>query len=207
MAYNSDHGVNLGVLKNSLTRAKTEWLAAISKSGHAQYKKVDAVPEPDAAQENVLYLVKNTGTNHYDIYAKIDGAMELLDDTTVDLSNYVQKDGDKVLSDNNYTDAEKSKLAGIAEGANNYVHPSHTAQSEGFYKVTVDNQGHVTAVTAVTKEDITGLGIPGQDTTYQKATAEADGLMSKEHFAKLEGMVVATDGEVTEMLNEVFPTA
>ena len=31
--------------------------------------------------------------------------------------------------------------------------------------------------------------------------------MSKEHFAKLEGMVVATDGEVTEMLNEVFPTA
>ena len=71
----------------------------------------------------------------------------------------------------------------------------------------MDNQGHVTAVTAVTKEDITGLGIPGQDTTYQKATAEADGLMSKEHFAKLEGMVVATDGEVTEMLNEVFPTA
>ena len=51
MAYNSEHGVNLGVLKNSLTRAKTEWLAAISKSGHAQYKKVDAVPEPDAAQE------------------------------------------------------------------------------------------------------------------------------------------------------------
>ena len=29
----------------------------------------------------------------------------------------------------------------------------------------------MTAVTAVTKEDITGLGIPGQDTTYQKATA------------------------------------
>ena len=39
MAYNADHGVNLGVLKNSLTRAKTEWLAAISKSGHGQYKK------------------------------------------------------------------------------------------------------------------------------------------------------------------------
>lgn len=92
MAYNADHGVNLGVLKNSLTRAKTEWLAAISKSGHAQYKKVDAVPEPDAAQENVLYLVKNTGTNHYDIYAKIDGAMELLDDTTVSLDDYVTEE-------------------------------------------------------------------------------------------------------------------
>ena len=206
---------------------------AIAASGHASFQKVDAVPEAESAQTNILYLVMNDETSHYDIYAKVDNEMVLLDDTTVDLSNYVQKDGDKVLSDNNYTDAEKSKLAGIAEGANNYVHPSHTAQSEGFYKVTVDNQGHVTAVTAVTKEDITGLGIPGQDTTYQKATAEADGLMSKEHFAKVEGVAagatkveasttpgnikingsetpvvtIATDGEVAEMLAEVFPTA
>ena len=105
MAYNADHGVNLGVLKNSLTRAKTEWLAAISKSGHAQYKKVDAVPEPDAAQENVLYLVKNTGTNHYDIYAKIDGAMELLDDTTVSLDDYVTEE------------ALAEALAGVGGGA------------------------------------------------------------------------------------------
>jgi len=207
MAYNSEHGVNLGVLKNSLTRAKTEWLAAISKSRHAQYKKVDAVPEPDAAQTNVLYLVMNSKTKHYDIYAKVENEVLLLDDTTVDLSNYVQKDGDKVLSDNNYTDAEKSKLAGIAEGANNYVHPSHTAQSEGFYKVTVDNQGHVTDVTAVTKEDITGLGIPAQDTTYSDVTAGgASGLMSGADKQKLDGMQIATDGEVTEMLNEVFPT-
>lgn len=35
----------------------------------------------------------------------------------VDLSNYVEKDGDKVLSDENYTVEEKTKLAGIAEGA------------------------------------------------------------------------------------------
>lgn len=92
MAYNSDHGVNLGILKDSLTRAKTEWLAAISKSGHAQYKKVDAVPEATAAEENILYLVKNASTNHYDIYAKIDGAMELLDDTTVSLDDYVTEE-------------------------------------------------------------------------------------------------------------------
>ena len=105
MAYNADHGVNLGVLKNSLTRAKTEWLAAISKSGHAQYKKVDAVPEPDAAQENVLYLVKNTGTNHYDIYALIDGAVELLDDTTVSLDDYVTEE------------ALAEALAGVGGGA------------------------------------------------------------------------------------------
>lgn len=92
MAYNSDHGVSLGILKDSLTRAKTEWLAAIAKTGHAKFQKVDAVPEAAAAEDNVLYLVKNTGTNHYDIYAKIDGVMELLDDTTVSLDDYVTEE-------------------------------------------------------------------------------------------------------------------
>ena len=61
--------------------------------------------------------------------------------------------------------------------------------------MTVDAQGHVSGAEAVTKEDITGLGIPGQDTTYQKATQQADGLMSKEDTLKLDGMVVAGDGE------------
>ena len=194
-------------IQQAIAALTTAIQQAIAASGHASFQKVDAVPEAESAQTNILYLVMNDETSHYDIYAKVDNEMVLLDDTTVDLSNYVQKDGDKVLSDNNYTDAEKSKLAGIAEGANNYVHPSHTAQSEGFYKVTVDNQGHVTAVTAVTKEDITGLGIPGQDTTYSDVVAGgASGLMTGADKTKLDGMQIATDGEVTEMLNEVFPT-
>lgn len=232
MAYNETKVVNVKAMKDTATRIKTEYLAAISKAGHARFQKSDTVPDAGTAEENVLYLVLNEETQHYDIYAKVEGEVVLLDDTTVDLSNYVQKDGDKVLSDNNFSDADKTKLDGIAEGANNYTHPSHTAAASGFYKVTVDELGHVTAVTAVTKEDITGLGIPGQDTTYQKATAEADGLMSKEHFSKVEGVAagatkveasttvgnikingtetpvvtIATDGEVAEMLAEVFPT-
>lgn len=61
-----------------------------------------------------------------------------------------------------YSQTEKTKLAGIAEGANKYVHPSYTAKSSGLYKITIDATGHVSAVTAVTKADITGLGIPAQ---------------------------------------------
>ena len=41
-----------------------------------------------------------------------------------------------------------------------------TAQSSGLYKIAVTAQGHVASVTAVAKSDITGLGIPAQDTTY-----------------------------------------
>lgn len=182
---------------------------AISKSGHASFEKAASVPAVDAAKENVLYLVLNTTTKHYDIYAKIKAdngsyTMELLDDTTVDLSGKVDKVAGKGLSTNDYTTAEKNKLAGIAEGANKYVHPSYTAKASGLYKVTVDATGHVSAVAAVTKGDITALGIPGSDTQYSNATASTAGLMSAADKAKLDGMVLATDTEVTALLDEVF---
>lgn len=45
-----------------------------------------------------------------------------------------------------------------------YTHPAYTAQASGLYKVTVDATGHVSAVTAVVKADITALGIPASDT-------------------------------------------
>ena len=59
-----------------------------------------------------------------------------------------------------------------------YTHPVHTEAQEGFYKVAVDTQGHVTATTPIIKEDITTLGIPAQDTTYTDATTTKSGLMS-----------------------------
>ena len=96
-----------------------------------------------------------------------------------------------------------------------YTHPSHAAKAAG----------------PVTKTDITGLGIPAQDTTYSPAVANgANGLMTGTDKAKLDGIAegatkveasttpgnikingsetavvtIATDKEVTEMLNEVF---
>ena len=59
-------------------------------------------------------------------------------------------------------------------------HPSFSTRSSGLYKITVNNQGHVTDVAAVTKEDITALGIPAQDTdtvyTHPGFTARSSGL-------------------------------
>ena len=114
-----------------------------------------------------------------------------------------------------------------------YTHPAHAAKAAGLYKVTVDAEGHVSAAEAVTKTDITGLGIPAQDTTYTDVTAGgASGLMTGADKTKMDGIAVgatkvevsdtpgnikingsetpvvtiAADGEVTEMLNEVFGT-
>lgn len=80
------------------------------------------------------------------------------------------------------------KLKGIDEGANKYTHPSHTARASGLYKITVDSLGHVIAVSAVQKKDITSLGIPDSDTTYDLASDYSDGLMSSDQYTKLKGI-------------------
>lgn len=100
----------------------------------------------------------------------------------------VDKVSGKGLSTNDFTAAYKSKLDGIASGANAYTHPSYTAKSSGLYKVTVDSTGHVSATAAVAKSDITGLGIPAQDTTYGAATSSSAGLMSANDKSKLDGI-------------------
>ncbi len=89
------------------------------------------------------------------------------------LNDKVDKEDGKVLSSNDYTAAEKEKLAGIAEGANKYTHPAYTAKESGLYKVTVDSTGHVSGITPVTKSDITDLGIPSSDTKYTHPTNTA----------------------------------
>lgn len=88
-----------------------------------------------------------------------------------------------------------------------YTHPAVEAVGAGFKKVGKDNQGHVVLGDDVTKEDIVALGIPAQDTTYQPATSQANGLMSKEDKAKLDSIEVAADEEVNQMLDEVFGAA
>ncbi len=84
----------------------------------------------------------------------------------------------KGLSANDFTDLLKDKLDGIAENANKYIHPKHKKYDTGLYKVTVDEEGHVISAEPITKEDITELGIPGQDTdtTYGLVSTEAAGL-------------------------------
>ena len=79
----------------------------------------------------------------------------------------------KGLSTNDYTTAEKNKLATIAEGANKYVHPVYNKQPSGLYKIAVDSTGHVSGVWPVSKDDIVALGIPAQDTVYELPQASA----------------------------------
>lgn len=65
-------------------------------------------------------------------------------------SLFVRKETGKGLSTNDYTAAEKAKLAGVAAGANNYVLPAPTASTIGGVKagnnVTISEDGTISAI-------------------------------------------------------------
>lgn len=72
---------------------------AITEAGASKMEVVEAIPEQETAQENVLYIYNNTGTGKYEIYALISGAVVRLDD-----------DGGNVTDDMIATDEEVTSM-------------------------------------------------------------------------------------------------
>lgn len=76
-----------------------------------------------------------------------------------------------IKTTNEITDASPSYGSNSISpsSGSSYVHPKHTEHDLGLYKFSNDNLGHVDSAVAVTKKDITALGIPGEDTntTYK----------------------------------------
>lgn len=126
--------------------------SAISSTGHASFEVATSVPDAETAQENILYLVKNDTTGYYDIYALVSGEIVRLDDTTVNLTDYV-------------TTTE------LESAIQNFIKLSDLS-------VTTSGSGDIT--TSVSYESSTGV------------------------FTVTKDLSIATDIEVTEMLNEVF---
>ena len=124
--------------------------------------------------------------------------------TTVDISNKVDKVEGKGLSTNDYTTAEKNKLAGIADNANNYSLPAATTTVKGGVIVgtglSVNSSGTLSLATATTGT-IGGIRLgngvtttTGGVVTIQSATASQNGLMTSTQASKLAG--IATGAEV-----------
>lgn len=112
--------------------------------------------------------------NIEEVSAKIDGITEFdpteiqnaIDANTAAIDGKVDKVDGMGLSTNDYSDEEKEKLETVEYDANFYEHPVHTSYNSGLYKITVDNEGHVSSAVLAEKEDIIVLGIPEQDTKY-----------------------------------------
>lgn len=97
--------------------------AAVAGAGHLKRRIVDSADAIDTAADDAgqyIYMVAKDGGKSgdmYDEYMVMDGAVERVGDWSVDLSGYVQAETGKGLSSNDFTDADKARLDGVAEGA------------------------------------------------------------------------------------------
>ena len=124
-------------------------------------------PDFDGLKSNVEQIVVRVDTlndlvGNTKVETQIGDAVSTLESEIDDKLNVMQLAIDskvdvvegKGLSTNDYTTAEKNKLATVEASANFYEHPTHSSHDLGLYKVTVDDKGHVSEASLVEKEDI-----------------------------------------------------
>lgn len=130
----------------------------------------------------------------------------------------------KQLSTEDFTSAEKTKLTGIATGANNYTLPVASGTVLGGIKIgdnlTIDSNGKLSAVQGTytlpkassstlggikvgSNLSVTSAGVlSATDTTYSAATSSASGLMSAADKTKLDAFSAASDyAKKTDLTN------
>nr|DAR09677.1 MAG TPA: Peptidase [Caudoviricetes sp.] len=101
-------------------------------------------------------------------------------------AKFVEQEDGKGLSANNYTDAEKTKLAGIEVHANYYKHPT----GAGYSHIPVGgSSGQILRWSAAG----TAEWGADKDTTYTAATTTSDGLMSAADKTKLNGITTGAN--------------
>lgn len=101
------------------------------------------------------------------------------------LTTKVDKVNGKQLSTNDYTTAEKDKLAGLS----NYTHPSTSGNK---HIPTGGTSGQFLKWSA----DGTAVWAADNNTTYSKVTTTEDGLMAKEDKSKLDGVASGANNYV-----------
>lgn len=137
--------------------------------------KISQMPSATSLEGTELIPIVQGRTNKTTTPSKIKEGLA----TVAQLNNKVDKDGSKVLSEQNFTTTLKNKLDGIADNANNYVHPT-TAGNKHIPAGGSSGQ--------ILKWSAAGTATWGAEKTYSEATSSAAGLMSAADKAKLDGI-------------------
>ena len=103
---------------------------------------------------------------------------------------------------NNHT-VETNVPAGAVFTDTVYTHPTYTAKTNGLYKITVDNTGHVSGTNSVSKADITALGIPAQDTTYGGAGTSLGLVKSGGDVTISNGVITVNDDSHNHTISNI----
>lgn len=130
--------------------------------------KISQMPAAASLAGDELIPIVQSSSNKTTTVSKIKEGLA----TSEQLAGKVDKDGSKVLSEKNFTAAYETKLKGIANNANNYVHPS-TAGNKHIPSGGSSGQ--------ILRWSANGTATWGADnnTTYTAATSSALGLVKQ----------------------------
>ena len=162
------------------SRSSTDTATTSSNGLMSAADKTKLISIEDSAQVNVIESVKVNGTALTPSSKAVN----------IDLSNYVAKDGSKVLSTNDFTTAEKNKLANVAENAQvnviESVKVNGTALTPSSKAVNIDLSNYVTnsELDRKTKNTVKRYG-------YRIKKSEADPYARVEYILDAVGMVPA----------------
>lgn len=108
----------------------------------------------------VRVLAPRYGIDTYLNVTAIDYDLQNVENTAFTL-NAIKSSNEITNASPSYGSSSSSSTSGSS-----YVHPKHTEHDLGLYRFSNDGLGHVDSAVAVTKKDITALGIPGENTKY-----------------------------------------
>lgn len=158
----------------------------ISNAEHLKREIVTVLPSDTEASDNIIYMLKvesTVGNDKYQEYMKIDGTVQMVGDTSVDLTDYAK------TVDIPTTVAE---LTDSADYAKKTDIPT-TLPANGGNSDTVNN--HTVETDVPTDAVFT-------DTTYSDATQIEHGLMSVDDKKKLDGLTKYTPDGTTITVDE-----
>lgn len=213
----------------SETVVDTKIANAIGSAGHLKREIVDVLPAVEDADPDTIYMIKSglsLSGDKYQEYMLINGAFEMIGDTSVDLNPYAKKvenavEGNlaKLAADGSYVDAGFLAQDVADHMANTDKHitaEERTAWTEGA-ALAAENAAAIEAMPTVSQDDadklaalpgITSIGanlVLGEDGTLSAvaeqyelpaATADAIGGVKVAGVAET-GLVLAEDGALT----------
>ena len=175
----------------SETVVDTKIATAISSAGHLKREIVTVLPAVEEADPDTIYMVKSglsLNGDKYQEYMLINGAFEMIGDTSVDLNPYAKKvenavEGNliKLAADGSYADAgflAQDVADHLADEGKHIAADEREAWNEGAV-LAAENAGAIAALVKISQDDADKLAaLPGIKSIGANLVLGEDGALS-----------------------------
>ena len=131
----------------------------ISNADHLKREIVTEIPKPETADKNTIYMLKIesvTGNDKYREYLLIDGTVQCVGDTSVDLTDYAKTiDVDKKLNNK----ADKTEIPTVPTNVSDFTNDAgYLTEHQDISNLVIEEEGKGLSSNDYTSEEKTKLG-------------------------------------------------